>query len=485
MRDAVPRYGIEHQVIEEAAAHADTEAQDVQTVERTRDRHAARTRQLRGKWIADQSVGALCLDGAAGGGHQRRIADMGDLVGFRRHGFHYRHKLRSEDAANPQQRLACVACAVAVCLYWPGLTTWFYQDDFGWLNLRHDVHSARDLAGALLAPKAHGNMRPLGENAYWLSLGAIFGVEPLAFHICTFLTQSASLLLLGSIVQRLVAWAPAGLCAQILWLINCGLAPAMGWSSIYNQVLSAFFFLLAFYFLLRHIETGRRAYEVAHWAAFVLGLGALEINVVYPALAALYVLFRAPRLPEENSADVRSVGGGGSGALLLRAAAARRSLRAANRCRARHDALDLLALGAGSDAADWRPLVAACVLALIVWGLDGASHRIIRRRVVCDYLAAVPASSRSQDGLLPGGALDRHRDGRRVCDCETREVRRQLARLAIVLAILVYSGSSLQASWTGHPLAARTRGAGGRSGARRGRSSSGGKGKDHSAGRDR
>ena len=180
-----------------------------------------------------------------------------------------------------------------VILYWPGLTTWFYQDDFGWLNLRHDVHSVRDLAAALVAPKAHGNMRPLGENAYWLGLDAIFGVEPLPFHICTFLTQAASLLLLGSIVRRMVGWAPAGLCAQILWLINPGLAPAMGWSSIYNQVLSGFFFLLAFYFLLRHIETGQRTYEVAHWAAFVMGLGALEINVVYPALAALYVVFHA------------------------------------------------------------------------------------------------------------------------------------------------------------------------------------------------
>jgi hypothetical protein len=186
-----------------------------------------------------------------------------------------------------------VPVLLLVVFYWPGLTTWFYQDDFGWLNLRHDVHSARDLAVALLAPKAHGNMRPLGENAYWLGLSAIFGVEPLPFHIVAFLTQAASLLLLGSIVRRLVAWAPAGFCAQILWLVNPGLAPAMGWSSIYNQVLSGFFFLLAFYFLLRHIETGRRAHEVAHWTAFVLGLGALEINVVYPTLAALYVVFRA------------------------------------------------------------------------------------------------------------------------------------------------------------------------------------------------
>src|ERR1035438_6997785 len=33
-----------------------------------------------------------------------------------------------------------------------------------------------------------------------------------ALHICTFLTQAASLLLLGSIVRRMVAWAPAGIC---------------------------------------------------------------------------------------------------------------------------------------------------------------------------------------------------------------------------------------------------------------------------------
>src|ERR1022692_1138292 len=196
----------------------------------------------------------------------------------------------------PQIRISAwlvLPVLLLLVLYWPGLTTWFYQDDFGWLNLRHDVHSARDLAGPLLSPKAHGNLRPLGENAYWLGLSAIFGVEPLPFHICTFLTQSASLVLLGSVVRRMVAWAPVGLCAQLLWLVNIGLAPAMGWSSIYNQVLSGFFFLLAFYFLLRHIETGRRATEVAHWAAFVLGLGALEINVVYPALAALYVVFQA------------------------------------------------------------------------------------------------------------------------------------------------------------------------------------------------
>jgi hypothetical protein len=173
-----------------------------------------------------------------------------------------------------------------LALYWPGVTTWFYQDDFGWLNLRHDVHGARDLAGALFAPKAHGNMRPLGENAYWLAITSVFGAEPLPFHIAAFVTQCASLLLLGAIVFRLTDSHVAAFSAQVIWIVNIGLAPALGWSSIFNQILSGFFFLLAFYFLLQ----GK---WFAQWIAFLLGLGALEINVVYPAIAAVYALLYA------------------------------------------------------------------------------------------------------------------------------------------------------------------------------------------------
>jgi hypothetical protein len=180
-----------------------------------------------------------------------------------------------------------------LALYWPAVTAWFFQDDFGWLNLHHDVHSLPDLARVLFAPKAHGNMRPLGENAYWLVLPAIFGAEALPLHIAAFLTQCASLLLLGGVVRRLTKSGVAAFSAQILWMANTGLAPALGWSSIYNQILSGFFFLLAFYFLLRYGESGKRTDWILQWIAFVLGLGALEINVVYPALALLYALLFA------------------------------------------------------------------------------------------------------------------------------------------------------------------------------------------------
>jgi hypothetical protein len=185
---------------------------------------------------------------------------------------------------------------VLLILYWPSLTTWFFADDFGWLNLRHDVTRMGDLPSALFAPKAHGNMRPLGENLYWLGLSSVFGVDALPFHICAFLTQAASLLLLGAIVGQMVKSRLAAFAAQLLWLVNCGLAPALGWSSIYNQILCGFFLLLAFYLMLRYAGTGRRAFWIGQWAAFALSLGALETSVVYPALAAVYALLLARKL---------------------------------------------------------------------------------------------------------------------------------------------------------------------------------------------
>ena len=332
--------------------------------------------------------------------------------------------------------------------YWSGLTTWFYQDDFGWLNLRHDVHSARDLAAALLAPKAHGNMRPLGENAYWLGLSAIFGVAPLPFHICTFLTQAASLLLLGSIVRRMMAWQPAGLCAQILWLVNPGLAPAMGWSSIYNQVLSGFFFLLAFYFLLRHIETGRRKHEVAHWAAFVLGLGALEINVVYPALAALYVVFHArPYL--KKILPMFAVSGLAVAAHFYFAPPAHAGVYAPHVDSAIAATLWTYwrwVLGNPPEGA--ALLMAVCVIALIVWGLRRGESTalmgagwfvfpLLPYLVLPDhkmtYYLAVPAIGIAIMGAYALGSLRKFVVAWRI---------------AAVLVILLYAATSVRASWT-------------------------------------
>ncbi len=181
------------------------------------------------------------------------------------------------------------------CLWvnWYALKTWFTSDDFAWLGLRLQVHSFRDLLWALFAPLAQGTVRTLSERLYFMVFSSLFGLNAIPFRAWAFLTQFANLALLSLIARRLTRSRLAAFLAPILWCANASMAQAMSWSSAYNELLCAFFLLSAFFFLLRHIESGRRADRLALWACFLLGFGALEHIVVFPALAAAYSLLLA------------------------------------------------------------------------------------------------------------------------------------------------------------------------------------------------
>ncbi|MDE3165152.1 MAG: hypothetical protein KGN36_05045 [Acidobacteriota bacterium] len=198
----------------------------------------------------------------------------------------------------PAARRAAVyalPCLLALALHWNGLTAWFRADDFAWLGGGLYINNFHDLLAALFAPQAQGTIRPLSERAFFMAGFALFGLDALPFKIVVFATQFASLVLAASIGARLTGNRAAGLCAACLWIANGSSVLPLGWTSVYNQVLCGFFLLLAFHFLLRFHETGARRYEIAQWIAFLLGLGALELAVVYPAIAAAYALLIARR----------------------------------------------------------------------------------------------------------------------------------------------------------------------------------------------
>ena len=178
-------------------------------------------------------------------------------------------------------------------VYWPGLLAWFQADDFAWLALRLEVHDWHSLLHALFTPMAQGTIRPWSERGYFLVFESLFGWNALPYRLCVFLTQCASLTLLAAVTRRLTSSSSAGFWAAVLWVLNSSLISSMVWSSAYNQVMCGFFLLGAFWFLLRYIETGRRSDYLWQWIVFLLGFGALEVNVVYPALAAIYTFLLA------------------------------------------------------------------------------------------------------------------------------------------------------------------------------------------------
>jgi hypothetical protein len=184
---------------------------------------------------------------------------------------------------------------LCLAVYWLGLEAWFRADDFAWLGLASGVHSLADVPRALFMPQAQGTIRPWSERAFFLALYSLFGMDALPYRICVFLTQFANIALLASIARRLTGSAAAGWWTAVFWVVNSSQGQVMSWNSTYNQALCALFLLGAFHCLLRYCETGRRAYWIAQWVIFLLGFGALELNMVYPALASGYTLLFARR----------------------------------------------------------------------------------------------------------------------------------------------------------------------------------------------
>jgi hypothetical protein len=177
-----------------------------------------------------------------------------------------------------------------VVVHWLALKIWFFGDDFAWLGLRLELHSPRDLIHILFSPQAEGTVRTLSERLFFLVFSSVFGLESPPFRIWVFLTQFANIALLMQIARRLTGSATAGFLAALLWTANAGIALAISWSSAYNEIAEAFFILLAFRLLLAYLDTGQRKYWIWQWVVFLLGFGALELNVVYPAIAAGYAL---------------------------------------------------------------------------------------------------------------------------------------------------------------------------------------------------
>jgi hypothetical protein len=190
------------------------------------------------------------------------------------------------------RRVAWFVIAPTVCLalFWRAPFIWFRNDDFAWLGIPLEVHNFRDLLHALFVPRAQGTVRVLSERFFFLIFASAFDMNALPFRICAMTTWFANLTLATLIGARVMRSRSAAVLAAILWTASGAIVLPLVWASTYNEVLCALLVLIAFYARLRYLESGRRGWRVAEWAAYLAGFGALEIIVMYPFVAVLYAL---------------------------------------------------------------------------------------------------------------------------------------------------------------------------------------------------
>ncbi|MBL8212197.1 MAG: hypothetical protein JNK87_15880 [Bryobacterales bacterium] len=178
--------------------------------------------------------------------------------------------------------------AVLLAVHGWGLAAWFQQDDFAWLGLVRDWSEGGSLGELLFRPSQHGTWRPLSERAYFLFFPAVFGWESWPMRVWAFLTQAASLVLLQAIGLRLGLPRAVAVMAAVLWAANAKISTAMISNGAYVHVMGGFFLLLALWCSMT--ERWR-----AMWAAFLTGFFVMESNVVFPALACAYWVWRGDR----------------------------------------------------------------------------------------------------------------------------------------------------------------------------------------------
>jgi hypothetical protein len=188
----------------------------------------------------------------------------------------------------------CTPALICLLVHWRGFTAWFQSDDFVWLGILHG-HGFHDFLNALFVPGSAGHLRPWSERLIFMTSYGLFGLNPLPFRLIVFAIEFANLALIASIGTRLTGRRAAGFFAAVLWGISATSVDPLAWAAANNQVQVAFFLLLAFHFLLRYVETGDGRYNLYQWIAFLLGFGALEVNIVYPALTAAYTFLLARR----------------------------------------------------------------------------------------------------------------------------------------------------------------------------------------------
>ncbi len=190
--------------------------------------------------------------------------------------------------ALPQAALWCLPLLLCLAFFWRSLFGWFQQDDFAWLYLRLQLHSAAGLWRLLMEPRAEGTIRPLSERLFFIVFRSLFGLNAFPYHLFVLLTQLANLALLLALARRLTASLGAASLTAALWAVNVSLLTPMMWASAYNQILCAFFFLSSLLLFLKHVETGRWRFYAAQGCTFLLGFGAHESMAVFPLVLLAY-----------------------------------------------------------------------------------------------------------------------------------------------------------------------------------------------------
>lgn len=194
--------------------------------------------------------------------------------------------VRTDEGINAELFLVVILAMVVTCFH-PLTRFFFAQDDFT-LMLR----ASSDTAGMLsdFFSSSSGQFRPLTKTLYFAVMHGLFDLNAAPWHVMSVMWHIINSALVFYLMRRLGVHKPSALIVTALFALNSAFFHVIAWVSCIQQLWAMTFVLLTLFFGIVAARTRRSAARWLSFAAYALGLLAME--QVYAVPLALVIIGR-------------------------------------------------------------------------------------------------------------------------------------------------------------------------------------------------
>jgi hypothetical protein len=188
--------------------------------------------------------------------------------------------------------ISILILTIIICgfIYRSSFASYFFQDD--WYSLR--IANVTNIYGILQFFNPRTNViyyRPLGMQIPFYLLQKVFGINPVPFHILTFLTHVVNIYLVFILASLILKDNRKSLLVAALYGTSSVHYIPFYWSATYAFVLGPALFFGASILFIMYIQTAEKKFLIATYTAFLVGLFVNEMVIVSPAVWLLFVIF--------------------------------------------------------------------------------------------------------------------------------------------------------------------------------------------------
>ncbi len=185
--------------------------------------------------------------------------------------------------------LLLLTILASLYLYKDSFSAYFFQDDWFTFSISK-ASSLREFIRFFIPRRDVIYYRPLGMQVPFFLIRSMFGLNPLAFHVLTFLTHLVNILLVYYLIRLIIKNDYLAVIASFLYGISAVHYIPFLWFSTYPFILGPAVFLMSLIFYLKSIIRHQNFF-VYSVISFILGLFVNEMMVTFPLILLLMCVY--------------------------------------------------------------------------------------------------------------------------------------------------------------------------------------------------